>query len=182
MGYVESSLMPNERILFRAHVHPIVFLPPALSILIGILLALPGLGSSQQVQPQTQPDSAVSLLLLTACCASAFFVANGVWTGIQALVLILTTEFAVTNRRIIAKRGFIRRHTLEMLLGKVESISVHQNILGRLLNFGTVTVIGTGGTRESFRAIANPMRVRRNIHQIIERHTAPTSPPGRASL
>jgi len=56
MGYVESSLMPNERILFRAHVHPIVFLPPVLSTLIGILFALPGLGFSQQVQPQTQPE------------------------------------------------------------------------------------------------------------------------------
>jgi uncharacterized membrane protein YdbT with pleckstrin-like domain len=55
-----------------------------------------------------------------------------------------------------------------MLLPKIESVSVNQNVLGRLLNFGTVTVTGTGGTKESFRAIVNPMGVRKKINHIIE--------------
>jgi uncharacterized membrane protein YdbT with pleckstrin-like domain len=55
-----------------------------------------------------------------------------------------------------------------MLLPKIESVSVNQNILGRLLNFGTVTVTGTGGTMESFRAIIEPLAVRQKINQIIE--------------
>ena len=74
----------------------------------------------------------------------------------------------MTNRRVIAKHGFIRRHTLEMLLSKVESVTVSQNILGRLLNFGSVTVTGTGGTKESFRAIVEPIAVRKKINNIIE--------------
>ena len=81
---------------------------------------------------------------------------------------MLTTEFAVTNRRVIAKTGFIRRRTLEILLQKVESVAVYQDILGRLLNFGSVTVTGTGGTRERFRMIVKPSAVRKKINHIIE--------------
>jgi uncharacterized membrane protein YdbT with pleckstrin-like domain len=55
-----------------------------------------------------------------------------------------------------------------MLLSKIESVSVRQGILGRVINFGTVTVTGTGGTKESFRAIVDPIGVRKNINQILE--------------
>lgn len=96
------------------------------------------------------------------------FLIFSILLGIQALIVLRTTEFAVTNRRVIAKTGFIRRHTLEMLLSKVESVAIQQNILGRMLNFGTVTITGTGGTKESFRAIVEPIEVRKKINQIIE--------------
>jgi uncharacterized membrane protein YdbT with pleckstrin-like domain len=66
------------------------------------------------------------------------------------------------------KSGRIRRRTLQILLSKAESIAGRQNILGRLLNFGTVTVRGTGGSRESCRVIADPTRVRKQINQILE--------------
>jgi uncharacterized membrane protein YdbT with pleckstrin-like domain len=84
--------------------------------------------------------------------------------------MVMTTEFAVTNKRVLAKTGWIRRQTLELLLLKVESISVHQGILGRLLNFGVVTVTGTGGTKESFKAITDPVAFRSKINQIIEKY------------
>jgi uncharacterized membrane protein YdbT with pleckstrin-like domain len=58
-----------------------------------------------------------------------------------------------------------------MLLAKIESVAVNQGILGRLLNFGAVTVTGTGGTKESFRAIGGPFVVRKKISQIIEQYT-----------
>ena len=83
---------------------------------------------------------------------------------------MLTTEFAVTDKRVIAKTGWLRRHTLEMLLQKIESVAVNQNILGRLLDFGTVTVVGTGGTKEGFPALQSPFQLRKEIHQIIEDH------------
>jgi uncharacterized membrane protein YdbT with pleckstrin-like domain len=97
-----------------------------------------------------------------------FFYSIGL--GIRALIIMLTTEFCVTHRRVIAKTGFIRRHTLEMLLPKIESVSVNQNVLGRILNFGTVTVTGTGGTQESFKSIIEPIEVRKKINRIIERY------------
>lgn len=65
---------------------------------------------------------------------------------IPVLVNVLTTEFAVTNKRVIVKRGFIRRDAEELRLGKVESVKVDQSITGRILRFSTISVIGTGGT------------------------------------
>ncbi len=164
MGYIQDNLTPNEKILFTAHVHPAVFLPSVFSFIasIGFFVYALSTGSGDNVTS----GLLVGFLVLIAM---GFFLYS-IFLGIQALVILLTTEFAVTNKRVIAKRGLIRRHTLEILLHKVESISVHQSILGRLLNFGTVIVTGTGGTRESFRAIAEPVEVRKKITHIVERY------------
>ena len=58
-----------------------------------------------------------------------------------------TSEFAITNKRVIVKQGLISRQTLELNLQRVESVSVDQSILGRILGYGTITIIGTGGNR-----------------------------------
>jgi uncharacterized membrane protein YdbT with pleckstrin-like domain len=74
-----------------------------------------------------------------------------------------TTELAVTDRRVIFKTGFIRRQTVEMNMGKIETVVVNQSILGRLLNFGTILVKGTGQSVERFRSISRPLAVRDSI-------------------
>jgi len=164
MGYIQDNLMPNEKILFTARVHPAVFLPSVFSFIVSINFLAYALSTG------SKDDVASGLLAGFLLLAAGGFFLYSIFLGIQALVILLTTEFAVTNKRVIAKRGLIRRHTLEILLPKVESISVHQNVLGRLLNFGTVTVTGTGGTRESFRAIVEPVEVRKKITLIVERY------------
>ncbi|MCS6880467.1 MAG: PH domain-containing protein [Oscillochloridaceae bacterium] len=164
MGYIQDNLMPNEKILFTARVHPAVFLPSVFSFIASIGFFAYALSTG------SQGDVASGLLAGILLLTTVGFFLYSILLGIQALVIILTTEFAVTNRRVIAKRGFIRRHTLEILLPKVESISVNQNLLGRLLNFGTVTVTGTGGTRESFGVIVEPVEVRKRVTHIIERY------------
>jgi uncharacterized membrane protein YdbT with pleckstrin-like domain len=74
-----------------------------------------------------------------------------------------TTEFAVTDRRIIAKSGLISRRTAEMFLDKVESLNVDQTVAGRLFDYGTVTVRGTGATLEPFRSISAPLELRKRF-------------------
>ena len=73
------------------------------------------------------------------------------------------TEIAVTNMRIIFKRGFIRRHTIEMNMDKVESVDVGQTLLGRLFNYGDITVRGTGSGFEPLRRIDDPLRFRSHV-------------------
>jgi uncharacterized membrane protein YdbT with pleckstrin-like domain len=73
------------------------------------------------------------------------------------------TEIAVTNRRVIYKKGWIRRHTNEMNMDKVESVQVDQSILGRMFDFGTVKILGTGEGFEALRTIAGPIKLRNNI-------------------
>ena len=79
------------------------------------------------------------------------------------LIDYLTSEFAITNKRVIIKLGLISIHTLEMNLSKVESITVDQNPMARIFGYGSITIIGTGGTRELFHNIANPMEFRRQF-------------------
>jgi len=163
MGYVNDNLLPNEKVLFTATIHPAVFLPALVPFLGTVCLVISAAGT-----PQGRATSGTSTGLLL-CVSGLFFVVAIVY-WLQALILVLTTEFAVTDKRVIAKTGFLRRRTLEMLLTKIESVAVRQNVLGRLLDFGTVTVVGTGGTREPFQAIRSPLTLRTEINQIIEDH------------
>jgi len=65
-------------------------------------------------------------------------------TGLHAVIERRTSEFAVTNKRVLIKTGLVRRHSLETLLSKIESIGVAQSILGRILGFGTIVISGNG--------------------------------------
>ena len=85
---------------------------------------------------------------------------------VAPIIALLTSEFAITNKRIIIKVGFISRRTLEMNLQKVESIVVDQSILGRVLGYGTIMVIGTGGTKEPFHNIVSPLEFRKQYQQV----------------
>ena len=84
---------------------------------------------------------------------------------VHPLLERLSSEFAVTNKRVIWKEGIISRTTGEMTLGKIENVQVEQGVLGRILNYGTVALVGTGGTRESFDLIGAPLRFRKAILQ-----------------
>ena len=123
MSYVDSTLGPGEKVVFRATLHWMLFAP-------GILL-LP--------------------------------IVIGLFLLLRSVVTWKTTEMAITNKRVIMKRGAIRRRTLELNLGKVENVGVEQGLIGRMLNFGTITVVGTGGTREAFDWVANPLAFRRAV-------------------
>jgi len=85
---------------------------------------------------------------------------------ISPIIQLVTSEFAITNKRIIIKVGLISRHTLEMNLSKIESVNVNQSILGRIFGFGTIIVVGTGGTKEPFARISNPMEFRRKFQEL----------------
>jgi len=84
-------------------------------------------------------------------------------SAIPALIRRISTELAVTDRRVIYKSGVFARHTLEMNCSKVESVDVDQTLLGRFLGFGTITVRGTGGSLEPIRMISDPLTFRSHI-------------------
>lgn len=76
------------------------------------------------------------------------------------------SEFVITNRRIIIKTGIIGRETFEMNLSKIESVNVDQSIMGRILNYGSITIIGSGGTKETFHKIAKPLAFRKAFQEL----------------
>ena len=96
-----------------------------------------------------------------------FFSLSGIFTLFIAPALARwSDEFVVTNKRVIIKTGIISRKTLEMNLNKIESVNVDQSIMGRLLGYGDVTIIGTGGTRESFPNIGNAVEFRKRFQEV----------------
>ena len=85
----------------------------------------------------------------------------GLLFWIAAIVRYITTELAFTNKRVIAKFGFISRRTIELNLTKVESLQVNQGILGRIFNFGTLVISGAGNPQAPIPGISDPMTFRR---------------------
>ena len=86
--------------------------------------------------------------------------------GLFPIIRQMTSEFVITNKRVIIKTGFISRKTFEMNLHKIESVNVNQSLWGRILRFGTVTIIGTGGSKEFFFDISKPLLFRRKFQEM----------------
>jgi uncharacterized membrane protein YdbT with pleckstrin-like domain len=136
MSYVNSVLQPGERIIMRGHLHWIVYWHAILFFVLAIVFAAWGGPGGMGVM---------------ASYTAMAFAALGVLSFAHAWFIRWITEIAVTDRRIIYKRGFITRHTEEMNMDKVASVDVDQSILGRMLDYGTIHVMGTGGGQSADR-------------------------------
>ena len=148
MDYVQRILQPGEQVRRISSIHWIVY----------------------------WRGVAVALLAVVAYWLSETRYLTGLWryTGhalaLVAIILLVQqwfrwwiTEIAVTNRRVIYKMGLVRRQTNEMNMDKVESVKVNQTILGRILDYGDVTILGTGEGFETLRTIASPIELRNSI-------------------
>ena len=89
--------------------------------------------------------------------------AYGMITFIGRMIVRMSTEFGVTDHRIIVKRGLISLHTIEMSVDKVESVDVDQTIIGRMLGYGAVTVHGVGARWDPLPGLADPIGFRNAI-------------------
>ena len=72
-----------------------------------------------------------------------------------------STELAITNKRVIAKFGFVTRDTIEINLQKIETVQVHQGFWERVLNYGTIMIAGGGTPQEPIPGVADPMAFRK---------------------
>ncbi len=102
------------------------------------------------------------------------FLGLGLLLFLAAWIKYRTTEFAVTDRRIIAKTGLVSRKTIEMFLDKVESLNVDQGILGRVLDYGSVTIRGTGSTSEPIDSISAPLALRKHFMEAADAYRKKT--------
>lgn len=85
----------------------------------------------------------------------------GLFLLISAWIQKKTTELAVTNKRVIVKKGLIQRETVELNIHKIESVRVEQGVLARMFNYGTVVVAGGGNPVAPVERISDPMAFRR---------------------
>jgi uncharacterized membrane protein YdbT with pleckstrin-like domain len=155
MSYVDNNLLAGEQVVYRTRLHWLLFMTP---VLFTIVVLLP----------------------------IAWFMANGAWAHfswiplvIGLLILLATyikrqsSDFAVTNKRVMMKVGVFSTRSVELLLNKIEAIAVNQSFLGRLCDYGNIVITGSGGTRESFARIQGPLAFRRAVQSVTDTQASP---------
>lgn len=152
MSYVSDHLLPGERVVYRARLHWIAFRWSIFLLILAVVVAVAG-----QLVSASDLGDTWKLWVPALLAGLALVSALGPW------IKVASSEFAVTDKRVLVKIGLLQRDSLETLLSKVEAIGVDQTLLGRMLGFGTITIVGTGGTREAFERIAAPMEFRRQV-------------------
>jgi len=149
MSYAKSVLQPNEQLVLMGRLHWIIYSRAILYLTVGAVLVW--------IAHQYWNDHAVTTA--TAALTFCVFVASFFY----AWFIRWITEFTVTDRRVIYKQGFIYRRTVEMNMDKVETVDVNQSVLGRILDYGTIHVRGTGQGIEHLHRIASPLAIRNAI-------------------
>jgi len=148
MSYIDRNLIADERVVYRTRLHWLLFAPYVLLIVVVLLPLAWFLAQAGQRELAWLP------------------IVLGLLTLLAAIVKRQSSDFAVTNKRVMMKSGVFSTRSIELLLGKIEAIAVHQGLLGRLLGYGDIVVTGSGGTREAFSSIQGPLQFRRAVQSV----------------
>ena len=151
MSYIRNNLMTGEQIIYQAKVHWFVFIPSLIWLSLGIVFF--NLGAMQ--------DGWLTL-------AGFVLILTALISFVRALIVKLSTELAVTSKRVMVKTGYFSIQTIELNHSKVESFNVLQSFIGSLFNFGTVIVSGTGGGKTPIPNIDAPLDFRYAAVQAID--------------
>jgi uncharacterized membrane protein YdbT with pleckstrin-like domain len=154
MSYVDKILQPGETVRHTAYLHWLIYMPAfwfaaaAVAVVLLVTMNIGDVGTSWRE---------VALIAAAILGIIAFYLLLRAWLA------RVSTELVATDRRVVYKRGLIRRYTAEMGMEKVESVLVEQSIPGRIFNYGTVTVRGTGGGMEPLPNIGDPIAFRNHV-------------------
>jgi len=150
VGYIEENLMKDETVIFKTKKHWISYIWWGL---VSCVLCGGPIGIVSSAFCLIRGEFTAGILFL-------------LWAIVSSLPLLFcyisikTSEFGVTNQRVIIKTGVFRTDTYEILIAKIESIQVSQGIIGKWLNYGNLVIRGTGGTPSLYREIINPFEFR----------------------
>jgi len=141
MSYIQKDLLEGEHIVYQGKLHWFIFMPAICFLLVALFLIR--IAHRYEIPPLSLLGGLVALWSLLLF--------------LKAVFVKWTTELAVTNKRIIFKKGFISRDTMELTHAKIESIREEQGIIDRIFGRGTLVIEGTGGGKEYLKNIDDPM-------------------------
>lgn len=173
--YLSRMLLVDERILYATELHWVLYLRGFMFILIGSLIGYFGPHLTNEAMREylgLQPLGGLSIgaiKLEPLKIIALLVIAYGAIELLVAFVKQISTELVITNRRVIAKYGFIACNSFELLLTKVEGANVDQTIFGRLMGFGTILVKGTGGGISPVDHIDRPFRFHSALMNTLQR-------------
>jgi uncharacterized membrane protein YdbT with pleckstrin-like domain len=166
MTFIEKNLANNEKIVYQAQLHWWIYGKSVILFILGLIIFI--FGTTHGFSPAAKEGVKIlgSLLILISVVGL-----------INAYVRASSSEFAVTNRRIMMKTGVAKRRLIELQLNRSEGLIIDQGIIGRIFNYGTI-IIRSGGTMEEiFSPIADPYEFKRQINNAIEGSFAPINNP-----
>ena len=164
MSYLKTMLLPDERVVHIATLHWVIFLP-------GLMLTATGglVGFYSYALARSVPLHFMVPILGKTLSGAALVVAlAGLALLFGAFVRHSATELAITNRRLVAKYGFVSRSTFEIMINRVTGVNLDQSVMGRLLGYGTVLVHGAGGDISPFDVVADPELFQRALMDVLE--------------
>jgi uncharacterized membrane protein YdbT with pleckstrin-like domain len=145
MGYVDKHLMSGETIIYQTKLNWTEYIKGFIFLFLGLLfLAVNG-------------------------TFGGFFIFIGLLIISITYLRINSSEFAVTDKRVLIKVGILKTQSLETMLNKIEGIHVEQGIIGKLVNSGSIIVKGTGGTNNPFSNIDKPFEFRTAVNEQISK-------------
>ncbi len=157
MRYIHNTLLENERIVYVTHPHWNIFIPSSIVFVLAVLIY----GFGAELLPLNLSIFHFTPYEIIALCCGLY----GAFHFLKAYIFFRTSEYGVTDKRIIMKTGWIERNSLELFLDKIEAVYVDQTIPGRLLGYGSVTIIGTGGSKDPFMNVPQPLHFRKVVQQ-----------------
>jgi len=160
MNYIDSTLMKNEVVLYRTKPHWIIFAPAVIWFIVCIILFI----YEPKIVPVSFRTTSVPVYLAIAYIALLL----AIFFAVSSYVNYQTSEYGITNKRVLVKIGFIRRISLEIFHNKIEAIRVYQSVLGRLLNYGSIIIVGVGGSQDPFAYIPDPLGFRKKVQEQID--------------
>jgi uncharacterized membrane protein YdbT with pleckstrin-like domain len=152
LGYIEKKLNKGEQILLQTELHPIIFTMPFVVIAAGVLVI-----------------NILNQIYFEHKLGHYWVAVIGLLFFIPEAIRYITSVYGITTERIIARTGVLRLRIIEMPLEKVETVSVNQSILGRMLDYGAVTITGTGGAREFLADLRTPGQFKDAIMQKLQK-------------
>ena len=148
MSYIDSNLQLDEKILHRGKIHWFIFIPGLVAFFLSVYFL-------------SFQEEGIWFIGLLLCFL-------GITKVIDAFIQFTSTELVITTKRTISKTGLVSRNIVELNHNKVESINFNQGILGRIFDFGTVMVCGTGTGKNSIPNIIDPVGFKNNALKIID--------------
>jgi uncharacterized membrane protein YdbT with pleckstrin-like domain len=142
MSFIEKNLSANERVIYQGKIHWFIYFR-------GIFLIILG------------------LLSYSAASAASILIFMGIVILLMAIIIGRSSEFAITNKKVMLKTGVFSRKLVELQLNKSEGLQVSQGILGRLFNFGTIKIT-SGGVIERFAFLSNPFEFKKQVNNAVE--------------
>ena len=165
MRYINETLLQNERLVYVTKPHWIIFVWSALMILATLFAKV--YGAHVDVL-----QFRIAGFYLYNAIAIVLFLVTLYMLG-SAIIFYKTSEYAITDKRVLIKVGWIGRDALEIFLDKIEAVRIDQSIPGRILNYGTLAIIGTGGTQDAFPYVPDPLGFRKKVQQQLDLYEHP---------